>query len=545
MTALVPVLFLTKKLFRAFRASLKTEVQEILDALIWEEVLSQDKIEEKFNTVIYTTEEIGVRSNYSFERHEIKKPFLFFKVINHNRYGYGRNKPNYSLFILPKLRHHISQFYDPPKGSKIEPVEKLEPTEFIYDTGQQDIFLEIQRIIAYEKQGQIKTSSKLKPQPSTLGKMQRKLNLKEFYPIELVDKPLKTIRTNLIASLMLKNRQQLATLTGTDIFKALFNETYPKYFSSLLGIMTHLKGVGLKHYESAFPVEPTLWDILNELPQDEWVSMENIELMIKYNFINIGLVSNYLAENRLYYEVMSEWKGGKYKEKKYIQIKDYDDAITRPLLKGTFFLFAAFGLVDVAYDTPDIEELSKTAYSYHDGLKYVRLTSLGAHLLGRTSEYEMPSEITDTKIKLSKDSLTIISDKNDPTAAVILEPFTDKVTPNRFRTDFGIFLKSVANKEDLQAKINLFKQSVGQDLPENWNTFFKELEQKIDPIRKVSNVSIFKIPEDNPALINLIAKDDVFKKIVMKAEGYQVLVARRNLTKFKTRLQEYGYLMSK
>ena len=44
-------------------------------------------------------------------------------------------------------------------------------------------------------------------------------------------------------------------------------------------------------------------------------------------------------------------------------------------------------------------------------------------------------------------------------------------------------------------------------------------------------------------LIRLVAQDPVVKTLVIKAEGYLVLVPKGNMAALKRRLQEFGYLV--
>jgi hypothetical protein len=199
--------------------------------------------------------------------------------------------------------------------------------------------------------------------------------------------------------------------------------------------------------------------------------------------------------------------------------------------------------LDVAYDTPDVSEMGKTTQSPYDGLQYIRLNKLGAFVLAKTAEYEEPSVISKSSITLSTDSLTIVVDEADTTAPVILEPYTHRVSPNRFRTDFGFFLKNTKTKQELEDKITLFKQSVKVDIPDNWEVFFKELRQKIDPLTPVKDVFVFQIPTDNPELLRLIAKDVTLRKYCLKAEGYHIIVPKKNMSRFRKRLGEFGYLL--
>jgi len=41
----------------------------------------------------------------------------------------------------------------------------------------------------------------------------------------------------------------------------------------------------------------------------------------------------------------------------------------------------------------------------------------------------------------------------------------------------------------------------------------------------------------------LIVQDPVIKKLVLKAELFHILVSKENLSKFKSRMKELGYLV--
>lgn len=543
LASMVSIPFTNKTLFQAFRAYIPVELKLIMDTLIWEERLYNDEIKEKFNIEIVTSRKNTWGKGYVYI---LLPQFKFFRHRNHSAYRY-QTEAKFSLSLNPLLRQVIAEYYELPEGASFKPTE-LTKTAFIFEKGEQSIFLEILRIMAYAKQGQIKATKKKKPQASTLNKMQRSLNTVEFFP-DTNDKNLKTLRTGLIASLVLwATKYTVGTSEIAGFIQSLFEVFYIKKYNSVQGILGYIKGTGYIDDYYKRNVEPSFYNILKQLPLGKWISIDNIELYIKYNFLDVKPFSEYLAKNKLYFNYEAEVKINDYS---YVQKKHEVDedrfhrSIIVPLIKGTFYLFGAFGLVDLAYEQPDTTDIGLTTESPYDGLRYVRLTPLGAFVIGKAKTYELPTAIKQTTIELSKDSLTIIVDENDDTAPVILQPYTERVSPNRFRTEFSFFLKGVKTKKELQDKIKLFKQTIPSDnLPLNWTTFFRELEQKIDPLNTVSNIKVFQIPKDNPELIRLIAKDVSFRKLCMKAEGYHILVEKKKMAAFKKRLQEFGYLLT-
>ena len=538
----VTIPFLNKRLFGAYKAFLPSEVARLMDALIWEEFLTQGEIEKRLGFKVYAIK----KSGYSgYEQSYIKSDFNFFRYKNTHRFNY-RSATKYTLFIEPAVRRIMAIYYDAPEGANLEGITDNPETKHIYTRGEVDIFLELPRLLAYAQQGNIKTSTKGKPQVSTLGKMQRKLNLQEFYPNDS-EKVLNLMRSNLLAGLITKLGRGVSSVELSVLVKMLIQSYYANQFETIHGVLNFLKGTG--HIDTYYikRVEPHFVQMLSEFPVGKWISIDNVLQYLKFNFIDIQPVKNHVAANKIYYSYAGEVKYGQYsymENKHFIDASRYKNAIVIPTIKGTFFLFAAFGLLDIGYDEVDAEVVGQTCDSPYEGLRYIRLTNLGAYVAGKNTEYQLPDEIGKSSIELSSDSLTIISDENDPTAAVVLEPYTEKVSPNRFRTDFPTFLSGIANKKELADKITLFKQTVTADLPPNWQTFFKELERKIDPFGKVTNIKIFKIPTDNPDLIKLIARDATLKKLCFKAEGYHILVAKDKIARFKKRLREFGYLMS-
>ncbi len=537
--------FSSKRLFQAFREFLPISTRMVLDELIWRDTMSDIEIQDEFGLIIYDKKVHTYHTNYSRTTYSLLADYSFFSHRNYtNTYGYGEHRGiKFDLFLKPPLRKLLSQYYDKPEEGDFKAITDLEETQYIYE-GEQDILLEFPRLLAYKGQQQIKTTTKGRPAASTINKMRRKLKIKEFYP-DAEEKELMNLRSHLLAGLVVASKDNSVSTDVAGQLKNLINDTYvSRRFESAPNVLLYLKGLGyLQSGESKQP-EAELLKIFRQMPIGEWVSLENFVDVVKYNFYDVAPVTGWAAANRLYYAKKIEGAHHTYVEKTYIEGDKYQKSLHVPFIKGTCFLFAAYGLLDLAHSEPNVDEVGVTCQSYYDELKYVRLTALGAYVLGLTSEYVAPTSISQSTIALSDDSLTIIIDETDTTAPIVLEPYTQRVSPNRFRTDFSFFLKGVANKKQLDDKINLFKQSVKTDIPPNWAAFFEELSRKIDPFKPIKNVKIFSIPASNEELLRLIAKDPVFQQICFKAEGYLIIVTNKNLPKFKKRMQEFGYLLS-
>ncbi len=108
---------------------------------------------------------------------------------------------------------------------------------------------------------------------------------------------------------------------------------------------------------------------------------------------------------------------------------------------------------------------------------------------------------------------------------------------------FQSFLKECASEKDVHAKIKLFKEQITDDPPLIWQDFLNAIVLKIDPLSPQPDMLMFRLSE-NQELIALMARDDVLKKYILKAEDYHIAVRSANLLKVKKRLEEFGYFIT-
>jgi len=527
--------FMTEKLLDAFRTYIPNEVRSVMDALVWQEHINEKKIEDKFGIEIA---EEG-QNSWGSPTRMLKKEYAFFQ--SDSDYVWEERKSLYTLSLPPIMRRYLMRHYPKPKHYDIHPT-KPESTSFTYD-GEKDIFLELPRLMVYYKQGNIALTTKDRPTVSSVNKMQKTLNLNDFFG-GTKNKYLKNIRSNALIIMLTLSKKMKGKKDDEFFLKRLFHLYREQTsFYSFPILHTTIKGTG--HMDTHWDlknVEPEIFKLLQNLPQNEWVSYQNIEDYANYRMLPIQPVSLGIAEQRLYFSIKFETGSP---EKHYVKKNTFSKEVIHPFLKGSFFLFAAFGLVEIAYNAPDTDQIGGTCFSPYDGLQYVRLTDLGAYVFGKTKEYTKPVNVQKVPLILSKDSLMILSDETDSTADILLQNYTQRVGANRYQTDAAAFLKDCKAKGDLQNKINLFKQTVTDKLPPNWNAFFEGLLANINPLKKVtSSYVLMQIPDDKRELMRLIAQDTILKKYALKAENFHILVKKTDLAKFKNRLKEFGFLLT-
>ncbi|MEM1327600.1 MAG: hypothetical protein AAGI23_16685 [Bacteroidota bacterium] len=531
--------FSGKTIYDKYKETLISEVALLLDEIVWVGLLHQDEIERRFGFSIYTATTRKMWNSYTRTQVDIKEQYKLFDADN--AAGWYAPKPEFTLSLPLALRRLLATYYETPADAELTAVESPESTTYTFDIGEEDIHRLLPILQVYASQDNIKLTSKGRPVFSTVSKLRNKLDVNEFFPDEK-DRIAKQLRSNLLAGLLISNdEQQIGVDISTLLRDKLFNN-YKRQFESAPIILSYLKGIGFVSYDDLQSIEKELFVLLQKLPIGEWISLKNIDTFLRYSLVDLKPINEITVANKLYY-VYTDPEQRYYSDKHYIRKDQYLNAISKPFLKGTLFLFAAFGLLDIKYDEVDMDDLGRSVYSPYDGLRYVRLTPLGAYVARISDHYDVPASSAPPSIKLSPDSLTIMVEADNNLSDTLLGPYANRISPTRFQTDFSTFLHEVSSKQGVEDKINMFVQFVRDELPPNWVSFFAELRQKVDPLEALPSINVFKIPQDNGGLIKLIARDTKLRELVVKAEGYHILIYQKDMRAFKKRLREFGYLL--
>ncbi|MDM8538617.1 hypothetical protein QUF70_17825, partial [Desulfobacterales bacterium HSG17] len=256
--------------------------------------------------------------------------------------------------------------------------------------------------------------------------------------------------------------------------------------------------------------------------------------------IDRGYAADYLYFQR-FYQKGYQWT------KESVYYDRYMEVLFIPFIKSFMFFCAGLGILDIAYDSPKNEVFQEKMNPYlsiFDSLKYVRLTSLGAYLLGLSEDYDVKFEVKEAKVSLDDQRLIINLDKPDTLKTLVLDKIADKITDTCFAVNYNSFLKSCVSKEDIRQKIRLFREKISSAPPPIWKEFINEIMNKINPMTEEKSMKVYKL-KPNDELISLIAKDEVLKKYILKAEDFHIIINSKHLRHVKARLEEFGYLLDK
>jgi hypothetical protein len=443
----------------------------------------------------------------------------------------GYHSWNNHYFLPPKVRKSILVYLDYFKFD-LTPVQQLEKTDVVYYSTDY-VFKEIPILATYIQQNEIVTTQQGRPTSATLKKIVKTTKIEEFYTKEKGMNA--TIKTLFLLNLILElPRNKLNNIKGTEsILEHLLKGIYiKKNRNSILDLFFSHKGL-YKYNLVSRNIENDILNKLKKLPIKEWLSFENV-----FNFLHqecdIFPIEVHTAQSEIYQDIHYYGKG--------VVENPYLEYVQKPFVKGTFFLFAALGMMDIAYDNdPEVPKFKHDTPNPYDKLKYIRLNEFGAYLLGLNKGYTPPKIEENNEFYISSEALIITVNEENTTAEIILKNYMHQVSATRYMTDYQRFLSDCNSIRDIETKIIAFKKSLNLTFPQNWEIFFKEIIDKTNRFKEAF-CTVYEV-ENDPELIRLIARDEELKKWVVKAENYHILVKNSHLVLFKNRLLKFGYFL--
>jgi len=537
------VVLIDKTIYEQFVASLPPYMPVIIERLLWEDNIGKLEAEKITGTPLLLEQ----GSSYYSGIYKTLPGFSLLQVTVQNRTFYSFTRKPWEdrykeldifLSLPPALKRIIVDFYPKPEGFDIKPVTAPElPGLKIFDV-EATIASEMLRSIAYYQQDNIKYSAKGKPNPVVMKKMQRQLGITEFF----TNKDFPTTRTLMIAGLLYGYKSKHLQADAVAVIKKLFTENYVnagnRFAPVAPYILTQLKGINLANeqdYKSSTNNE--ILELLIALPVDQWVTTENLITYIKTRSIDIRPIIDWKINNSIFYE-------NKKKQRCYITLNNVSRIVDMPYFKGNLFLFAAFGLLTISYiETDTSGEHGKDWYSEYDGLQAVKLTHLGAYVLGLEKEYKPAASEPAGKLVFDENALLVRAEGDTQLVDMIIGSYLEKLSATRYAFNAASFLKDCFAADDVKNKIAIFKQAAGTPLPPLWEAHLESLVRNTKAINKHDDIVVFQLSAGNKELQQLIVQDPVIKKLVLKAELFHILVSKENLSKFKSRMKELGYLV--
>ena len=301
-------------------------------------------------------------------------------------------------------------------------------------------------------------------------------------------------------------------------------------------------GRGRRSMTSPAQRRPAIRAALAACPVGRWVSCDELGRFLQAAGLDFSVTrdpwSLYLSDpeyGSLGYDGYHEWE---FLEGRY-------------LLCVLFEYAANLGMIDVAYTDPrgarpdytelwgadDLEFLSR-----YDGLRFIRLTALGAYCLGLTESYtpsapEAGASLTvlpDLRVQVTGAPLTAAE-------ALLLETYATVESDGLWRMDHTRTIQAVEGGHQV-AELRAFLTSRDdQELPETVEGFLRNTEQRARALKQQGNALLIECADAEIAA--LLATDQRTAKLCLRAGERNLVVPAGSERAFRNAIHALGYGM--
>lgn len=284
-----------------------------------------------------------------------------------------------------------------------------------------------------------------------------------------------------------------------------------------------------------FYVFSMMKSLLKEHWAEGWLRVD--ELVIRTRSIEDGAESNFIILRPVDMEHMDLYNN--FADRRIFLDRLVSD-IAQPVFRGVLVMLAALGMVEVAYTG-----VAEGDASFYDCVRYVRVTEFGKYWLGLTERYDpkLP-EGTGPLFELDDEHLIIKSVADNNPYEPILADFADRITPTLYRVSYESFLKGCNCIDDVERKINSFHRFVCAKPSKAWSGLFDRLKQRCKPfLPPEAKYTLVRIDADDKDLQRLLLTNPELRRLVLKVEGYMLLVKSEDADKLAKLMRKHGYLV--
>lgn len=568
-------IFTTQKLFDTFCRLVPKELVDALYRMSFD--ITQCNVADleallKVNIITYEGEKRGYRRQKNY--------ITTFALFSFKNGLYEYSLGDYVQIIsLPKsVRMLLRERFLHNLPPALQPLDGTPDVNFQYNA-EEFIAANADIVVAYLQSGKIALTAGQMPLKTSLRQMAAICGIPEFFTKE--HKGLNTLATELLLSFLEPFAKKNVGEDTRTILKQWLEYYRRGYFPIRLNLLRFLK---VLRYDREFRTEKGFIELLRQFSDGVWYSAQSLMEYVRRNREAFSLVDEENFGKLFYISADAEY-AEKYPNYRYRVLggTDYNDVILTPLVKGSMFLFAALGLVEIAYTIPTNSTLQNGVKPYlspFDGFSAVRITGLGKFLVGDgAAEYVSSKEAKPAKeftILFDEQRLFLSLHADDKKRQMYMNdfakplPFAGVSTISTTKHDSSLkkhnvssnadqaeslpriyykltyqdFLADCSTRTDVEKKIELFRKNFVNDilLPKNWMQFFYDLVTKVEPLQKQPNLVMFSV-KPSPELLHLLTHDPELRQIVHKAEGYHIFVRIADVATLKRRLRECGYLM--
>ena len=386
-----------------------------------------------------------------------------------------------------------------------------------------------------------------KPLGKTLAMLKSATQIQEFYD----EKKLSHLASDMLTRSFSYYYWQIKGFKTKEIdvlrnFVALQFEDKMNFFITRI-FLSHLKKVRFDSwYSKQISLFNTLKLIINEMPKDSWIEMSNITKFCKYQDIRIDL-DRPSKTDEYYVECELTMDKRVVEEKFYVNERNYNILFLEPILKASFFYLGALGLFELKYDEPyspyTVKAKGKPYISPWDSLEFVKLSKLGEYIFGLRDSYEQKTIVKkSTTLKFDEYKPIITVDEKDTLSLAKLDSYCDKYDKNRYILSYAKIFKDCNNAKALDLKIEHFYKNIEATPPKVFQNFFDEIKHNRNALKRDLKQVVIEL-DNNKKLLHLFMQNKKLQELIIKAQGYRVIVLKDNIPKLTKIVKENGFFV--
>ncbi len=352
-------------------------------------------------------------------------------------------------------------------------------------------------------------------------------------------------------------------LLGVPLGAQHVRDVYARWLKSdLLDELSRIRNIKGQQAKGTRLTKPTerrapLAAALRAFPLDRWVTMDELLRYMRATSslpviergggaaLGVGAYNTYYSEE-LGFSVAKYW-----------------DVITGSYLRATLLEYVAtLGMIEIAYtwpeDTPhdfgSLYYLNGEALSRYDGLLAMRLTNLGAYLLGLTNDYTPPALASESgaavlKVLPNLDLVIIDAGRLAPNERTFLERIAAPQSQDVYRLSRELLLDAANSGLDLPQIKQFLAAKSGQaatEFPQIVRVFFEDLEQRLSALREVGMMLVLE-GDDHYLLTELSNNPALRAQIQLGTLGDRtvLMIPDQHETSVRKQLKKLGYIPRK
>ena len=358
----------------------------------------------------------------------IKSPFLVFGISRYIPYHRGTMRHRYRLFLPEALRPLFARALPAPEGYDLVPLASPDETDHTFVHGE-ELLTEIAVAASFVAGGNLSFKANGDIRARSLQALQDASGMASFYPDGAP--PLSRMRANL-AALLLSTTRLLAIEPSSDFLKGLLSGFFDNPGFEFNAFLPHIKGIGTMSrngfHEREKEVAQSFRKLLEQLPEGEWIGYDNIFRYVTLRKLDLSPFHREALTDFLYVNEPTPPELRHPHSSGYTRVslsrKNHDVTVIDPLLKALLFLAAAFGILDLAYASPwnrRKEAPEPEVGSVYHGIRRVRLTKLGAFVLGKREACAERAEEPTAAIRFGEERLVLTLAGEDRLKRLFLE----------------------------------------------------------------------------------------------------------------------------